>query len=44
MPGSAPGTVPGSNRGGVDLDPAEIRDRLTNFASGIAAATEHEQR
>ncbi len=42
LPGAVPGTKPGS--GGVDLDPAEIRDRLTGFASGIAAASEHEQR
>ncbi|WP_156926112.1 sensor histidine kinase [Glycomyces arizonensis] len=42
LPGAVPGVKPGS--GGVDLDPAEIRDRLTGFASGIAAASEHEQR
>ncbi|MCH7232611.1 ATP-binding protein [Glycomyces sp. L485] len=42
LPGAVPGAKPGS--GGVDLDPAEIRDRLTGFASGIAAASEHEQR
>ena len=46
-PGSRllPGAVPGPQAGGVaDLDPAEIRDRLTGFASGIAAASEQEQR
>ncbi|WP_026930906.1 sensor histidine kinase [Glycomyces tenuis] len=42
LPGAVPGAGPSS--GGVDLDPAEIRDRLTGFASGIAAASEHEQR
>ncbi|GAB3645263.1 sensor histidine kinase [Glycomyces tarimensis] len=42
LPGAVPGAKTGS--GGVDLDPAEIRDRLTNFASGIAAASEQEQR
>ncbi|THV42387.1 sensor histidine kinase [Glycomyces buryatensis] len=42
LPGSVPGSRPSGN--GVDLDPAEIRDRLTGFASGIAAASEHEQR
>ncbi len=42
LPGAMPGAKPGS--GVVDLDPAEIRDRLTGFASGIAAASEHEQR
>lgn len=46
-PGSRllPGSVPGPNAGGVaDLDPVEIRDRLTGFASGIAAASEQDQR
>jgi signal transduction histidine kinase len=42
LPGAMPGAKPGS--GVVDIDPAEIRDRLTGFASGIAAASEHEQR
>ncbi|MCC3763830.1 hypothetical protein K3N28_12215 [Glycomyces sp. TRM65418] len=42
LPGSVPSPRPGG--GGVDLDPAEIRDRLTGFASGIAAAAAHEQR
>jgi len=42
LPGSVPS--PRSGGGGVDLDPAEIRDRLTGFASGIAAAAAHEQR
>ncbi|GAB3236604.1 hypothetical protein GCM10027447_35020 [Glycomyces halotolerans] len=42
LPGSVPGAKPGS--GGIDLDPAEIRDRLTGFASGIAAASEQEHR
>lgn len=40
-----PGSVPaGGARGGADIDPAEIRDRLAGFASGIAAAAAHEQR
>jgi hypothetical protein len=47
-PGSRllPGSVPSSRSsgGGTDLDPAEIRDRLAGFASGIAAAAAHEQR
>lgn len=47
-PGSRllPGSVPSSRTGGggTDLDPAEIRDRLAGFASGIAAAAAHEQR
>ncbi|MDA1362427.1 ATP-binding protein [Glycomyces luteolus] len=47
-PGSRllPGSVPSSRAGGggTDLDPAEIRDRLAGFASGIAAAAAHEQR
>ncbi|WP_100448171.1 sensor histidine kinase [Glycomyces xiaoerkulensis] len=42
IPGSVPGAKPGS--GEFDLDPAEIRERLTGFASGIAAASEQEQR
>ncbi|THV22058.1 ATP-binding protein [Glycomyces paridis] len=41
LPGSVPAPRPG---GGADLDPAEIRDRLAGFASGIAAAAAHEQR
>ncbi|RRR99099.1 sensor histidine kinase [Glycomyces terrestris] len=41
LPGSVPSARPG---GGADLDPAEIRDRLAGFASGIAAAAAHEQR
>ncbi|WP_335990258.1 sensor histidine kinase [Glycomyces sp. MUSA5-2] len=46
-PGSRllPGSVPSARQGGgADLDPAEIRDRLAGFASGIAAAAAHEQR
>ncbi|WP_344491592.1 sensor histidine kinase [Glycomyces endophyticus] len=46
-PGSRllPGSVPTARQGGgADLDPAEIRDRLAGFASGIAAAAAHEQR
>jgi signal transduction histidine kinase len=42
LPGSVPS--PRSGGGGTDLDPAEIRDRLAGFASGIAAAAAHEQR
>ncbi|WP_081912994.1 ATP-binding protein [Glycomyces sp. NRRL B-16210] len=41
LPGSVPATRSG---GGADIDPAEIRDRLAGFASGIAAAAAHEQR
>ncbi|MEU6858347.1 sensor histidine kinase [Glycomyces sp. NPDC046736] len=42
LPGSVP--TPRAGSGGADLDPAEIRDRLAGFASGIAAAAAHEQR
>lgn len=42
LPGSVPS--PRAGGGGADLDPAEIRDRLAGFASGIAAAAAHEQR
>jgi signal transduction histidine kinase len=42
LPGSVPSARTGG--GGTDLDPAEIRDRLAGFASGIAAAAAQEQR
>ena len=49
LPRRTPGTllVPGSvpakpDESSVDLDPEEIRDRLSGFASGIAAAEKHE--
>jgi len=42
LPGSVPSARAGG--GGTDLDPAEIRDRLAGFASGIAAAAAQEQR
>ncbi|QSB05892.1 sensor histidine kinase [Natronoglycomyces albus] len=38
-----PGSVPAQREeSSVDLDPEEVRDRLSGFASGIAAAEHHE--